>query len=77
MAAHPAYRQIVEMGERAIPFLLCELTERADHWFVALHKITVADPVPEKDRGNIRAMAKAWIQWGKEQGYNLNVLHND
>jgi len=69
MVAHPAYRQIIEMGTAALPGILAELQREPDHWFVALHEITQADPVPESSRGKLAEMAAAWIAWGREHSY--------
>ncbi len=69
MSAHPAYLRIIGMGEKALPLILRELEKELDHWFVALKAISGADPVPQQSRGNLREMANAWIQWGREQGY--------
>jgi len=64
MAAHPAYRQIVAMGDAVVPFLLAELRRRPDHWFIALEEITGQSPVPPESEGKVKKMADAWIQWG-------------
>jgi uncharacterized protein (DUF433 family) len=69
MAAHPAYRQIIGMGEVAVPLLLDELERQPDHWFLALHELTGADPVPKESRGKLREMAAAWLRWGDENGF--------
>lgn len=68
LAEHPAYRQIIAMGKAVVPSIIRELEAKPDHWFIALYKITGVDPVPVKARGNLRAMANAWISWAKEQG---------
>ena len=36
IAAHPAYREVVAMGEKAVPLILADLEKEADHWFMAL-----------------------------------------
>jgi len=69
LVMHPAYQSIIGMGSAAIPFLLRELAIHPDRWYWALRAITEADPVPEEARGNSRAMAQAWLEWGKERGY--------
>jgi len=69
LAEHPAYRQIVAMGDEAVPWILAELEREPDHWFVALHEITGASPVPEPSRGKLKEMAQAWIEWGRQHGY--------
>src|SRR5687768_3516487 len=53
MSKHPAYREIIEMGAAAIPLILAELEKKPDHWFVALHQITGANPVPARSEGNV------------------------
>ena len=68
MADHPAYREIIAMGDAAVPFLLRELERRPDHWFIALRRITGVDPVPQSARGDVRKMADAWIAWGTARG---------
>ena len=72
MAQHPAYREIVSMGQSAVPFIIRELKRQPDHWFVALHAITGIDPVSEPDRGNIAAMARAWIEWAEQTGIDIH-----
>jgi len=66
---HPAYQQIIGMGNPVVPLLLSELETTPDHWFWALNAITGADPVPEADRGIMEKMTKAWLKWGAEHGY--------
>lgn len=70
MTAHPAYKDIVRMGEAAVPLLLSELRREPDHWFPALQAITGENPVPKEKWGKLRQMAEMWIQWGKARGYS-------
>ena len=69
MCSHPAYQQIVGMGDKAIPLILRELEQAPDHWFWALKAITGVNPVPREERADIKAMAKHWLEWGREEGY--------
>jgi hypothetical protein len=69
MVMHPAYQKIIGMGPDAVPFLLRELERQVDNWFWALHTITEEDPVPAEAAGDWRAMAKVWLAWGRERGY--------
>jgi hypothetical protein len=69
MATNIAYQQIIGMGTSVIPFILKKLSEESDHWFWALKAITGEDPVPDTSRGNIEEMTKAWLEWGREKGY--------
>jgi hypothetical protein len=70
-ALHPAYQEIIGMGQGVVPLLLAELRREPDDWFWALHALTGANPVPAASRGNVRAMAEAWLQWGLEKGYQV------
>ena len=69
MATHPVYLRIIGMGERAVPLILEELRNTPDHWFIALHAITGANPVPKEARGRLEEMAESWVSWGKKSGY--------
>ena len=69
IAQHPAYREILEMGFGAVPLIFERLKEGGWRWFSALRAITSADPVPPPDRGNVPAMKKAWLEWGRRNGY--------
>lgn len=65
------YRKIIDMGEKIVPYILKDLMNKPDHWFVALEEIyreQKINPVPQKDMGNIKKMAEAWISWGKANG---------
>ena len=69
MVEHAAYKRIIDMGPAAIPLILRELDREVDHWFWALHELTGADPVPEDDKGDLPAMAEAWLDWGRSERY--------
>lgn len=66
---HPAYQQIIGMGKVVLPLLIAELRRKPDHWFWALKAITGEDPVPPANRGKVRRMAQAWLEWAERQGY--------
>ena len=70
IAKHPSYRRIVEMGEAAIPLILNDLKKEPNHWFLALSAIANDAPkVAERDKGKMKAISDAWIEWGKDKGY--------
>ena len=71
MTNHSAYQRIIAMGQPAVPWILQRLAEKPDHWFVALNAITGARPVPPESRGRVKEMTQAWLNWGREQGYEL------
>ncbi len=66
---HPAYRQIIEMGERAIPPILRDLQKTHRPWGPALHAITHASPVAAIDAGKASKIAEAWLAWAEQNGY--------
>lgn len=66
---HPAYQEIIGMGESAIPLILAEIQRVPGHWFWALRAISGVDPTSPEDRGNISRMTEAWLSWGREGGY--------
>lgn len=70
MAAHPAYQRIIGLGRRAVPLILQQLGREADFWFEALVAITGEQPVPPQHAGNMEAMRKDWLRWGREHGYD-------
>ncbi|PYU96522.1 MAG: hypothetical protein DMG25_01780 [Acidobacteria bacterium] len=67
MAMHPAYQNIIGMGEPALPLILRELQENGGHWLWALHAITREDPAQEGD--DFDTAVQAWLSWGKKRGY--------
>ncbi len=72
MALCAAYQRIIAMGPIVIPFILRQLESEGDdpdHWFWALHHLTDADPVPADDRGDMKRMAAAWLDWGRRNFY--------
>lgn len=67
---HPAYQRIIGMGSPAITLILAELQESPDHWFWALGMITGTTlELPPELQGNTKALANAWLQWGRENAY--------
>jgi hypothetical protein len=69
MAVHPAYQQIIGLGDRVVPLILRELERRLDHWFWALYATTGDNPVSEDDAGNMERMRSAWLDYGRKRGY--------
>lgn len=67
-AMHPAYQQIIGMGPAVVPLILAELAQTPDHWFWALKAITGEDPTSPEQRGRLRDMRAAWLEWGRRRG---------
>ena len=70
IAAHPSYQAIIAMGEPAIPLILRDLEAEPNHWFSALSAIAGEGPdIPLPERGDMRAISKAWLKWGKSKQF--------
>ncbi len=69
IAEHHAYREIIGMGEQAIPLILRDLEESRAQWFWALRSIARESPVAPGDRGDVDAMTAAWLDWGKSRRF--------
>ena len=69
LRGHPAFREIIGLGEAVVPLMLRDLEQRPQLWVWALPEITGANPVPAGDAGNIRKMSEAWLKWGRAKGY--------
>lgn len=68
IAVHSSYQRIIGLGPAAVPLILRDLEKQLNHWFWALHAITGENPVPEGERGDMEAMRRRWLDWGKERG---------
>ena len=66
---HHAHREIVSMGESAVPLIMERMRAQGGHWDYALADITGANPVKRSDWGNIAAMQASWLEWGEANGY--------
>jgi hypothetical protein len=66
----PVYQELISLGEPAVPLILEELARKpSPSWFGILGAITGENPVSAQLAGHVEAMAGAWIQWGRRQGY--------
>lgn len=65
---HPSYKQILAMGQAALPLILEDLERTHFYWFPVLAAITQESPVPPHDIGNVRQMTEAWLDWGRKRG---------
>jgi hypothetical protein len=69
---HPVYRELVGLGEPAVPLILAELKREPNvSWFLVLAAITGEDPIPPALAGRVDAMARAWLDWGRQRGYEV------
>ena len=69
LAKHPAYQEIIAMGEPALPLILRDLRDNGGWWYPALRTLTGENPVSECAKGNVSLNDEAWLRWGRENGY--------
>ncbi|MDP6422106.1 MAG: hypothetical protein FI707_13325 [SAR202 cluster bacterium] len=67
--AHPAYREIIELGDQAIPLILADLEQHGGHWHHALEAILGYSPIKGDAKINLRELKERWLAWGREKGY--------
>lgn len=63
---HPAYREIISMGEDVVPFILRDMRLRPDYWFEALTAITGDDPIEPASYGRLDEMVASWLRWAEQ-----------
>jgi hypothetical protein len=70
LRSHPGFQELVALGEPVVPMILAELTREPDvSWLTVLTAITGENPVPPALAGRVDAMARAWLDWGRQRGY--------
>ena len=67
LVEHPAYREILQMGEVAVPWILRDMATIGARWTLLLGEITGEDPVVHAAPGRVREVQAAWIEWGRER----------
>ena len=65
---HPAYQKIIGMSPWWFP-CSWRIGNQSGQLVLGMRAITEEDPVAEACRGDGEAMARAWLKWGKERGY--------
>lgn len=65
MVRHSAFRQIVAMGDVAIPWIVRELKSRPDFLVFALPMITKENPVPASSAGKLTEVVNSWLLWAE------------
>ena len=69
IALHPAYQEIIGMGNAILPLLIKRLTEFPTMWFWALEAIAGINPVRKDHRGSVPYMIQDWNSWARENGH--------
>ncbi len=71
ITSHPSFLHIIDMGQNVLYFIFEDLETNLNHWFVALEKITGANPVSPEDFGDIQKMASVWLDLAKRRLWYL------
>jgi hypothetical protein len=69
IASHPAYQQIIRMGEAVLPLIFQELRDNGGWWYPALRALTGKNPVPDEAKGKPPLNRQAWLDWGQRNGH--------
>ncbi len=66
-----AYRTIIGLGQKVLPFIIDDLKKNDNHWFYALEALTGQNPIKENHKGIIPLMRDDWLKWAEDN--NINV----
>jgi hypothetical protein len=69
--SHIAYRQIIDEGERMVPYILGDLITRGGNWYGALGEITHENPVARDHEGHAALMKEDWLRWAAARGIDV------
>lgn len=69
IVSHPAYLEIVGMGQEALPLIFEDLRKGPEHWAPALTAITGVQPITAAQAGDMQAIADAWLAWARIHNY--------
>lgn len=64
---HPAFQEIISMGEQAVPWIIEELQMHRDFLFIALHLILEEDPTAHCSKGKPIELIEAWLLWAEQE----------
>ncbi len=72
---HPAYLELVGMGERIIPFLFHVATHHGADWTLLclFAQLSGENPVPPEDAGKFYRIFMHWLKWYTENKKYQNV----
>jgi len=62
---NPAFRRIVEMREKVIPWIISEIRRTPDFLVMALGFLVPDNPIPDSTRGKINEIVDFWLTWAQ------------
>ena len=66
ICTHPAYQEVIRLGEYVIPLIVEEMSMGELHWSWALSQITGQNPAANTE--SPRAATDVWLQWIQDHG---------
>jgi hypothetical protein len=74
---HPAYAELVGMGDKIIPYLFHLATQHGAAWvhFALFAELSKENPIPEKDRGRFDRTLMHWLKWYTEKYDDVDVYY--
>jgi len=57
------YKEIINLGDKVVPFLIKDLNENNGDWLFALSTILNVDPIKKENIGNWDGMKKDWNKY--------------
>lgn len=67
ICSHPAYQEVIDLGEAVIPLIFEEMSMGELHWSWALSQITGINPAANTESPS--AATDVWLQWIQDQGF--------
>lgn len=73
MVEHPAFKEIVDMGDVVVPLIIKELYRQPDFLFLALNILRPGEArVPPAAAGKIDENVDAWLSWAERNGIDVS-----
>lgn len=73
MVNNKYFKEIVALGDDAIPLILNCLRKRSSFIFYALEEITNEKPVKREHIGHVNLQIKDWLEWGVNKGFIKSI----
>ncbi len=70
VTSYHAYKKLVRMGKKIIPFVLEKYVDSYSwHYGALLRDISNEDPIPRDHYGKSKWIRDDWLKWGENKGY--------
>jgi len=74
---HPAFKELVEMGPKIIPYIVHYMTQKKADWthMMLLGTITKENPIAPQHAGNFNMHLAEWIIWYEHSKYKCHDVY--